>query len=157
MKRDISVGVASSLITALVLWIGNFMSMALTDSQIQRLAVSVVDNKANRDVLLRAMSDSGQFAGNAGPPGEQGQPGPDGPRWRPAVSFPRAILSTNTPKTVAIGTHDFYALNIAGENQHNQKCVCKVSQASGNNWELSVDLDARVTGSTCSCGAVCID
>lgn len=68
----------------------------LTDSQIQKVSSSFVDNKATREVLLTKMDESGRFVGDKGEPGPSGPPGKDGPPG--PATWPKGEYCVLSPK-----------------------------------------------------------
>ncbi len=79
MKREISIAVVSSLVTAFILFVsGNMLGIfdkELTETQITKLANKITDNE-NGQTIIRLMANSGKFKGDpgVGTPGNDAQP-----------------------------------------------------------------------------------
>lgn len=86
MTKQITIAVASSLLGALLAFLGSsamgLFHKTISDSQILGVAQSIVDNENYRGVFLEKMEKSGKFKGPqgmVGPKGLVGPPGPPGP------------------------------------------------------------------------------
>lgn len=81
MKREIIVGILSSLLGALIAFLVasamGILERTLTDIQLRETANNLSNSHAFRDILVQKMKESGQFIGPKGGPGPKGDEGPD--------------------------------------------------------------------------------
>ena len=99
MKKEIIiaiVGAAAGVILTLTFGASmDILEKTLTDSQLNEVAIKIVDLPARRDVLLRYMEDSSKFKGERGPRGDEG---PQGLRGPPGVQGPAGPVGAVGPR-----------------------------------------------------------
>lgn len=107
----------------------------LTESQIQEVSRSFVDNKDTSATLLKKMAESGKFVGNKGemgPPGPEGKEGPPGPATWPKGEY--CILSPKWGKCPAgfKNVGNFYACFPNGLTHIGHKAATPNVHCDGN-------------------------
>lgn len=83
MVKEITIAVISSLIGALIAFLGSgamgLYEKNITVSQIQGVAENIVNNNNYRNAIIDQMAKSGLFKGTKGDVGPNGEVGPSGP------------------------------------------------------------------------------
>ena len=84
MSREVITGTISaifaSLVTFLAISFTGLLEKNITNSQIEKIASTIVDKKEYRNTLIERMEESGRFKGEKGDKGDKGQKGNKGER-----------------------------------------------------------------------------
>ena len=172
MKREILIGVVSSLLTAFVAVVLStgmgLFEKTLSDSQIQEVAKLVVDTDNYRQVLLGHMKNSRDFVGPPGEKGDKGEAGIQGvpgPKLELGISTQVTLERRNSAGTTSQLLHKtartfcfLTKVSVEDIDTVGEYASCEISKdGDGTSWQLEAKL-GRGGGpdSDVVCEATCI-